>query len=150
MWVSMQTLTGLVHTVVCIAGNVSDATVTKRLLQGEEAVVFADAGYTSVPKRAGLPDKELEGQIAANRGSIKKPPEGSPYRMALEALEKAKASMRAKEEHPFHVVKNLFRHRKVRYKELAKNEVQLFTLFGLANLLLARRHFAGASRRGAP
>jgi IS5 family transposase len=41
-------------------------------------------------------------------------------------------------------VKNLFRHRKVRYKGLAKNEAQLFTLFGLANLMLARRHFAGA------
>jgi len=71
-----------------------------------------------------------------------------PYRMALEALEKAKASMRAKVEHPFHVMKNLFRHRKVRYKGLAKNEAQLFTLFGLANLMLARRHFAGVYGRG--
>jgi len=48
------------------------------------------------------------------------------------------------------VVKNLFRHRKVRYKGLAKNEeAQLFALFGLANSMLARRYFAGAYERGA-
>jgi hypothetical protein len=54
-------------------------------------------------------------------------------------FEKLKASIRAKVEHPFHVVKNLFRQRKVRYRGLAKNEAQLFTLFGLTNLVLARR-----------
>jgi len=36
-------------------------------------------------------------------------------------------------------VKNLFGHRKTRYKGLAKNTAQLFSLFGLANLMLARR-----------
>ena len=146
--VSVDADSGLVHTVVGTAGNVSDVTVTEQLLHGEEEVVFADAGYTGAPKRDGLTNKEVEWQIAAKRGSIKKLPEGSPYRMALEALEKAKASMRAKVEHPFCMVKNLFRHRKVRYKGLAKNEAQLFTLFGLANLMLARRHFAGVYGRG--
>lgn len=53
-------------------------------------------------------------------------------------VEHAKASIRAKVEHPFHVVKNIFKHRKVRYKGLAKNATQLLTLFGLANLVLAR------------
>ncbi|MDM7482454.1 MAG: transposase, partial [Halomonas sp.] len=42
-------------------------------------------------------------------------------------------------EHPFHVIKNLFGYRKVRYKGLAKNQAQLFSLFGLANLVLATR-----------
>jgi IS5 family transposase len=58
---------------------------------------------------------------------------------AQEWLEQAKASIRAKVEHPFHVVKNLFHHRKTRYRGLAKNAAQLFALFGLANLMLARR-----------
>ena len=49
--------------------------------------------------------------------------------------------MRAKVEHPFHVIKNLFRHRKTRYRGLAKNTAQLFTLFGFANLVLAGRRF---------
>jgi len=37
------------------------------------------------------------------------------------------------------VVKNLFHHRKTRYRGMAKNAAQLFSLFGLANLMLARR-----------
>ena len=66
-----------------------------------------------------------------------------------EWLEHAKASIRAKVEHPFHVVKNLFRHRKTRYRGLAKNTAQLFSLFGLANLLLARRWLLDAHAQGA-
>ena len=57
----------------------------------------------------------------------------------LKAVEKAKASVRAFVEHPFHIVKNLFRHRKVRYRGLAKNGHQLYTLFGLANVMIGGR-----------
>lgn len=54
------------------------------------------------------------------------------------ALDRTKTQIRARVEHPFHVVKNLFRHRKVRYKQLLKNTAQLFSLFALANLVIAR------------
>ena len=67
----------------------------------------------------------------------------------LEQAEQLKASVRAKVEHPFHVVKNLFRHKKVRYKGLAKNKAQLFTLFGLANLVIAKNHLLTIHARGA-
>jgi IS5 family transposase len=33
-----------------------------------------------------------------------------------EHIEQVKASLRAKVEHPFHIVKNLFKHRKTRYR----------------------------------
>jgi len=46
-------------------------------------------------------------------------------------------------------VKNLFRHKKVRYKGLAKNEAQLFSLFGLANLVIAKRRLMALDTRGA-
>lgn len=65
-------------------------------------------------------------------------PEGQ-RKTLIARREQVKAQIRAKVEHPFHVVKNLFRHRKVRYRGLLKNTAQLFTLFGLANLVLARR-----------
>ena len=55
-------------------------------------------------------------------------------------MEYLKAKVRAKVEHPFHVVKNRFQHRKTRYRGLAKNTAQMFSLFGLANLLLAKRY----------
>ena len=60
-------------------------------------------------------------------------------RELLESGVKLKASVRAKVEHPFHVVKNIFGHRKARYRGLAKNMAQLHTLFGLANLIIAKR-----------
>lgn len=52
-------------------------------------------------------------------------------------IERVKARLRAKVEHPFHVIKNLFRYRKTRYRGLAKNTAQVVTLFGLANRVLA-------------
>ena len=59
-------------------------------------------------------------------------------------LEKAKARVRARVEHPFHILKNLFKHRKVRYRGLAKNTAQLHSLFALANLVIARRALLSA------
>lgn len=59
---------------------------------------------------------------------------------AREKLEKTKASVRAKVEHCFHVVKCLFKYHKTRYRGLAKNNAQSFALFGFANLVLARRY----------
>lgn len=133
---------GLVHTVVGTSGNVADVTQIEELLHGEEQCVFADAGYVGAEKREEVAEREIEWHIARKRGAIKKLPEGSTYRKALEAVERAKASARALVEHPFHVIKNLFRHRKVRYRGLAKNTAQLYTLFALANLMLARRVLA--------
>ncbi|SFU86423.1 transposase, IS5 family [Halomonas korlensis] len=57
----------------------------------------------------------------------------------LLAIEKAKASICAKVEHPFHIIKNLIGYRKGRYKGLAKHQAQLFTLFALGNLVWATR-----------
>ena len=48
-------------------------------------------------------------------------------------------------EHPFHVLKNLFKHRKVRYRGLAKNNAQLHSLFALANLVIAKRRLLAQS-----
>jgi IS5 family transposase len=42
-------------------------------------------------------------------------------------------------EHPFHIVKNLFRHKKLRYRGLAKNTAQLHILFALANLAIVKK-----------
>jgi IS5 family transposase len=49
----------------------------------------------------------------------------------------------------FHVVKNLFRHRKCRYKGLAKNTAQLQVLFAMANLVLSQRTLCAPYRTGA-
>jgi IS5 family transposase len=129
---------GLVHTVIGTAANVNDVTQAQGLLHGEETDVFGDAGYQGVEKR----EENLEVPVVwhvALRPSKRKALPKNPWGERMEWIEQAKASIRAKVEHPFHVVKNLFRHRKTRYRGLDKNTKQLFTLFGLANLVLARK-----------
>lgn len=56
-----------------------------------------------------------------------------------ERAEQLKASIRAKLGHPFTFARNVFALKKERYRKLAKNAAQLFTLFGLAKLLIAKR-----------
>jgi IS5 family transposase len=130
----------LVHTMVATAANVADITKAAELLHGEETQVHADAGYIGVEKRAEIValERQIDWQIARKRGPIKTMVEGVE-KETLRAVEKAKASVRAFVEHPFHIVKNLFRHRKVRYRGLAKNGHQLYTLFGLANVVIGGR-----------
>lgn len=56
----------------------------------------------------------------------------------LRKVEKVKASIRAKVEHPFRVLKQQFGYVKVRYRGLKKNTQQIITLFALGNLWMAR------------
>ena len=116
------------------------------LLHGQETMAFGDAGYRGVEKR-----EEPQGptrHVAIQPGQRKQLDPKRKSARLLETAEKLKASVRAKVEHPFHVIKNLFRHKKARYKGLAKNEGQLFSLFGLANLEIAKRSLSALSARG--
>jgi IS5 family transposase len=56
----------------------------------------------------------------------------------VDQVEKLKASVRAKIEHPFRLIKRQFGHVKVRYRGLRKNTAQLVTMFALSNLWMAR------------
>ena len=129
---------GLVHTVVGTAANVNDVTQAHHLLHGKETDVFGDAGYQGADKREENQGKQVRWHIAMRPGKRKALPE-TPWGVVMDKLEQVKARIRAKGEHAFHVIKNLFHHRKTRYRGLEKNTKQLYTLFGLANLVLARR-----------
>ena len=136
---------GLVHTVLGTAANVSDLACAAQALHGKEAAAYVDAGYIGVEKRPEVMDQHPQTQwiVAAKRGKVKALPEGRIKELTKE-LERLKAQVRAKVEHAFHVVKNLFGFRKVRYRGLAKNTAQLYTLFALANLVLAKRRLLTA------
>ena len=140
---------GLVHSLVGTAANVGDVTQTEHLLHGAETAVFLDAGYVGAEKRDELKDKDVTWNIAMKRGKLKAMPEASERRKLFEKLEKMKASIRARVEHAFHVLKNLFHFRKVRYKGLEKNTAQLHTLFGLVNLVTAKRQLLALHAQGA-
>lgn len=129
---------GLVHSVVGTAANAADVAEAHQLVRGQEKLVFADAGYQGVEKRPENAQSTARWHVALKRTRLKALEEGE-IRELVEQIEHLKASVRAKVEHVFHIVKNLFKHRKVRYRGLAKNTAQLHTLFALANLVRAKR-----------
>lgn len=106
------------------------------LLHGQETVALGDAGYQGVAKRPENRDTPVTWHVALRPG-VRRALHDDALGRLQERIEQVKASLRAKVGHPFHTVKNLFRYRKTRYRGLAKNQAQLFTLFGLANLVLA-------------
>ena len=130
--------TGIVHSMTATAANAHDITETHKLLHGGENVVWGDAGYQGVHKREENLGLEVEWRVAMRPGRRRQLESGSEE--ALE--EKAKASVRAKVEHPFLRLKRLFGYGKVRYRGLAKNVERLALLFGLGNLLTAEGQLA--------
>ncbi len=136
---------GLVHSVVVTAANVADITQVDKLLHGEENVVCVDAGYTGVDKRPEHGGRPVIWQIAARRSIYKKHGKRSALYQAIRKIEKAKAQIRAKVEHPFRVIKRQFGYTKVRFRGLAKNAAQMMTLFALSNLWMARRHLLASA-----
>ncbi|TCS98181.1 DDE family transposase [Pseudofulvimonas gallinarii] len=66
-------------------------------------------------------------------------------RKRAERWEHAKASLRAKVEHPFRVIKRQFGYMKVRYRGIAKNAAQVTTLFALSNLWMTRKQLLPAT-----
>ena len=133
---------GIVHTVVATPANVNDVTQAHALLHGREKDVHGDAGYTGVEKRQENQGRAVTWHIAMRPGKRRALPD-TELGVLLDRLEQVKASIRAKVEHPFHIIKNLFRHRKTRYRGLAKNTAQLYALFGLANLFIVKRRLLG-------
>ena len=139
--IGVDDTSGLVHSVVGTAANVADVTQVDKLLHGDENVVCTDAGYIGVEKRPEHADRKVIWQVAARRSTYKKLDKRSALYKAKRKIEKAKAQVRAKVEHPFRVIKRQFGYTKVRFRGLVKNTAQLVTLFALSNLWMARRHF---------
>jgi IS5 family transposase len=138
---------GLVHTLVTTAANTHDVTQAHALLHGKERIAFGDAGYQGVEKREENRTPDVKWHVAMRSGKRKALPDNELGRIE-EKIEKLKASVRAKVEHPF-IIKNIFLLKKVRYRGRVKNTAQLLTLFGLANLLMAKRRILALHAQGA-
>ncbi len=134
--IAVDAQSGLVHTVTTTAANEADVEQIADLLHGKEEQVWADSGYRGAGKR--VQRGELQWNIAARPSDIAKMPDGRA-KTRIRKQEHRKASIRAKVEHPFRVIKRQFGLTKVRFKGLAKNTAHVMTLFALSNLWMARR-----------
>jgi IS5 family transposase len=131
---------GYVHSVTVTGANVHDLDEAANLVRDDDEVVYTDAGYQGVDKRPEISGDEhlstVEFRVAARKGRLAVMAE--PDR----AIESRKASVRAKVEHPFLIVKRDFGFTKTRYRGLAKNQNHLHVLFASANWLMRARAVA--------
>lgn len=124
---------GIVHTLVTTPANESDISQMARLLHGAERVVYGDQAYWSEGHRQAARTRQIRYRIN-RRGN-----HGHKLTRYERHLNRLRSATRARGEHAFHVIKNLWGFTKVRYRGLAKNTARLYTMFALANLYLLRR-----------
>ena len=105
------------------------------LLHGKEEQVWGDSGYLGAASR--VRGQNVKWNIARRPNTITRMPEGRTKTRARKE-EHSKASIRAKAEHPFRMIKRQFGLTKVRFKGLAKNTAHVVTLFALSNLWMAQ------------
>ena len=141
--IGVDAQSGLVHTVKGTAANVNDVVEANGLLHGEETNAFCDAGYQGAQKR---PDAKADvtWHVAMRPGKRKVLDKTTKLGALTDEIERLKASIRAKVEHPFRVIKRQFGFTMVRYRGLEKNTAQITTLFALSNLWMARRELMTA------
>jgi IS5 family transposase len=132
--IGVDAKSGLTHSLETTAANEHDLNQVGNLLHGEEAFVFADAGYQGAENREELADVKAQWAIAMRPGRLKELKKHPRKNKAVIAFERLKSSIRAKVEHPFRIIKRQFGFVKARFKGLRKNDSQLAMLFTLANL----------------
>ncbi len=125
---------GIVHTVEGTAAKVHDRVKMYDLLHGEERAIFGDQGYYSRKDKERFRKNGGLHWFISDKGFRNKPLSNGQRKK-----NRKKSSLRAKVEHPFHIIKDLWGHRKVRYSGLKKNTLHLHALFALANLYILRR-----------
>jgi IS5 family transposase len=128
---------GLVHTVISTAANMADINEAQSLLHGEETDAYADAGYQGIHKRC--TDVAVRWHVAMKPSRRKQLDLNERLDSIFDQIERLKAGIRAKVEHPFRVLKQQFGYTKTRYRGLMKNSAQITTLFALGNLWMARK-----------
>ncbi len=130
--ISVDANSGLVHTVGITTASDHDNSVIGGLIREDDRAVFGDKGYASdKTKRAAR-------QAGVYWAVLDKAKRNRKLSGSQRKRNKKHASVRAKVEYVFRIVKCQFGYRKVRYQGLAKNAAQVFSLMALANLYQAR------------
>ena len=134
MHIGVDDALGVIHSMSTTAANEHDVTQAKHLLHGDESRFWGDAGYQGIHKRPEFEGYDLAWNIAARPGQRRKLGE------LFDLLERHKAQVRAKVEHPFLRIKQQFGYSKVRYKGLGKNTNRLYLLAAFTNLLTCKKY----------
>jgi len=124
---------GTVHSVTATHAAASDLTQLPELLHGAETVVYGDQAYWKEADR-----KAFEAQGVRYRVNRRAPGGNKNLSARWRKINRARSRTRARCEHPFRVVKQLWGFQKTRYRGIAKNLARAQTMFALANLYAHR------------
>ena len=136
--VGVDPVHGFVHSVICTPANEAECKVAPKLLREDDKSVYGDAGYLKM-ERYVTDGIDRNYYICRQPGTFKRHYGDSLSWAEEHKLESRKSSMRCKVEYVFHVVKDLFHWKKVRYRGIAKNQAMAYLKFGSANLLMLAR-----------
>ena len=114
--IGVDAKSGLTHSLVTTAANEHDLNQLGNLLHGEEQFVSADAGYQGAPQREELAEVDVDWLIAERPGKVKTLKQHPRKNKTAINIEYMKASIRAKVEHPFRIIKRQFGFVKARYR----------------------------------
>lgn len=124
--------TGVAHTVSVTPAHASDISPLPDLLREGDWLILGDAGYVKdTYKRAARQAGVVWGVALKARPKRR-------LGLAQKRRNRKMSSLRSRVEHLFRVMKRQFGYTKTRYRGLAKNAAQVFTLIGLTNLYLKR------------
>jgi IS5 family transposase len=129
---------GIVDTFRATDAAVADITQLPELLHWQERELFGDQAYWKEDDREFLQSWGIRYRI--NRRPTASRPLSERWRM----INRARSRTRARGEHAFRVIKQLWGFTKVRYRGLAKNLARAQTMFALASLYQMRRQLLPA------
>jgi IS5 family transposase len=124
---------GVVHSVTATHAAEADIKQLPNLLHGEESVLYGDQAYWKEADR-----QAFEEQGVRYRVNRRGPRGNRSLNERWRKINRARSRTRARCEHPFRVVKQLWGFDKTRYRGIAKNLARAQTMFALANLYAVR------------
>ncbi len=124
---------GLAHSAAVTTAKTHDSRVLPGLLHGQEQLLYGDTAYVNRSRKRLYEDRGVGWRMQ------RRAPRKASLSEADREWNREQNRVRAKVEHIFHVIKQLWGHRKVRYRGLSKNAAHYFGLVALANLYLVRK-----------
>jgi len=124
---------GIVHSLVATHAAASDIAQLAHLLHGEESALYGDQAYWKEADRRAFEERGVRYRV--NRRA---PGGNRNLSGRWRKINRARSRTRARCEHPFRVIKQLWGFQKTRYRGIAKNLARAQTMFALANLYAVR------------
>ena len=124
---------GVVHSLTATHAAAADITQMNALLHGEERTIFGDQAYWKEADRQRFRAAGVRYRVN-RRGTAQR-----PLTDHQKKINRSRSRHRARGEHAFRIVKQLWGFTKVRYRGIAKNLARALTSFALSNLYLMRR-----------